>query len=159
MIKNWFHWLVFQVLSLVVALLGLLVVPVLAYTRSWKKRFSRSHIFQGREVMAWRYEPFTLPWGNEEDGVIGHPSWLPGKDDRYRAMRWSFRNNAYGLRVLLNGEITLHKPVVTKKIIPGFKLCISGNYQCLHVFGVFRFGWRMYPESAVGDISWPVFFK
>lgn len=155
---GWLYWLAYQLASIPVVILGVPVVAVLAATRSWRRRPSRLPMFRDRTVIAWRYEPLTLPWGNDEDGVIG-PDWhLPGRDERWRAFVWSaIRNSGYGLRLLPRALRTLTDDAVTRELGP-FLLSTSGDLQCVHLRTgrrTLHIGWRVWTDSRAGDRAWP----
>ena len=75
-----------QAVSLVLTLIGLPVVGILAFTRSWT-------IVAGKPQ--WKGGVFTWIWGNLEDGIVG-----PGMTlNRWNAFYWAgIRNPCNNLR-------------------------------------------------------------
>ena len=148
---GWLYWLAYQVLSLVFLLLGIPVVGLLAATRSWKRRPSRSPMFPGL-TWAWRFEPLTFPFGNEEDGIGGNKQTAPTP---IAAFKWSaLRNSANNLRLLPGISYVLPDKPTVHRMGPA-TIITSGWRQCVYVGG-FHFGWLMAADWGKGWRSWPV---
>lgn len=155
---SWIYWVLYQILSLFFTIIGFPVVAVLATLRAWKLRPSKSPMFPGHAVWAWRGSWLTFIWGNEEDGIAG-PGIIPTP---YAAWHWSaYRNSANNMRLVPGASVTLTGPV-TVKLRPWGSVITYGWRSCViysRGLNTYRFGWMLSPEANTGYRSWPVLEK
>jgi hypothetical protein len=153
----WLYWLVYQLVNIPLMALGVPIVAVLAATRSYKMRFSRNPLFKGVLVTAWKFEPLTLVWGNDEDGVLPYGQFMLDRDSRLRAFVWcAIRNPVNNLRLLPLASGVLPEDARFSKLGP-LTIATSGPYQAIHI-GTRRFGWLVPPGAQRGWRTWPVAF-
>jgi hypothetical protein len=157
---GWLYWIVWQLVSFALELVGLPLLLPLALFHAWTTRPGKSAMFGPAPVTAWIGGWLTFPWDNEQDGVvppqmvngapylITYPQWL-------RAYIWSaWRNPANGMRwAPLAATTFTSKPVVTQSA-SGY-VATYGWRQCIVWHGI-RFGWLINPNAAIGDRTWPV---
>lgn len=157
-ILGWLYWVVYQLLSLLATLIGIPLCYALATTRSWRLRDSKNQHYK-RQVTAWKYEPLTLLWGNEEDGVTG-AEWFhkanQTRTDVQIAFEWSaLRNSANNMRLLPGAMAVLKKSdIIYRDTAHGF-VATFGWRQCIEWRG-FRIGWRITKAAEDGDYTWPI---
>lgn len=154
-------WFPYLALMAVFWLVGLLVIPVLAWRSAWITRPSKISNFKADAIKVWVGGWLTWIWGNEEDGVTGaewyrelHKDWTEIK----QAIFWSaFRNPTNNFRFVphLNPVID---PVKIRSIT-----WESGDFTWQGVYSGFRWfpkfgknkfrfwlGWKLKPEDAQG---------
>lgn len=157
---GWLYWLAYQLLALQLTAFGIVIVGVLAYFRAWRTRESRLPAFRGRTVTAWRFEPLTTLFGNDEDGVTGPDWYLPDADPRWRAFVWSaLRNSANGMRLLPGAFVVLEHAPTYREHRRGY-VATYGWRQCVTVRiggSRFRLGWLIPENAAAGYRAWPIF--
>ena len=142
------YWLVYQVLSIPLTVLGVLPVVILASMKAWISRPSRNPLFLGKVVTAWKWEPWTLIWGNDEDGVSPDGT-------RLGAIKWYLRNPTNNMR-LLPGASSLAKSPKFKDFSWGYIAVDTDGRWCINIKG-HKFGFLMNRDAKEGWRMWPVF--
>jgi hypothetical protein len=91
-------WIGFLLLRTVVILLGLIIVPFMAFFYDKTSRLETSKV-NGRLIRNWKYK-FMYPWSNDEDGIEAGEE-LIGWPSTFRIIYWSaIRNPANNLRFI-----------------------------------------------------------
>jgi len=95
-------FVVVEVLSLVGAALGYLILPIPCALQAWHD--VPSQFDAARTIDAWDWEPLNAVFGNPEDGVSGryamvwdngaHVKYMDGRNPVWRAMCWSIGRNS-----------------------------------------------------------------
>lgn len=152
---GWLYWFVYQVLSIVLTLVGFPIVGALAALRLWTIRKSLHPAWPGY-VYAWRGRWLTAVYSNEEDGIGGPRGRVPAP---WRAFVWcAWRNSANGLRLLPLAYYELPDAPAVRYTRGGY-LATSGWRQCraFSAFGsVWRIGWMIDDDAQRGWRSWPI---
>lgn len=104
-------------------------------------------------------------WDNEEDGITGaewyrkaHPNWPAW----WVCYRWAaLRNSTNNMRFLPGMFLVIDRSQIKVTNSPSVTVVSHGWRQCV-IFHPgwlpksIRFGWRILPDAATGDYSWPV---
>jgi len=144
------YWAAYQLLSVPLVLAGFVVVPLLAACKAWTSRPSKSPMFPGI-VTAWKFEPLTLPWGNDENGVDN------GTGSRWQAFVWSaLRNPSNNMRLLPGASCYSINPQF-RDYGWGYTAIDEDGRWCVNIGGK-KFGWLINRDAKKGWRSWPVFF-
>lgn len=163
-VRGWLVWTVFQLVSLVLTIIGWPLLLPLAFLEAWAPRPSKSSIFAGRNVNAWVGGWLTWIWCNEEDGVTGAP-WYTlryrTRSEKINAYLWSaWRNSANNLRFLPGMSFLTVKAQLVVSRGATFTTITQGWRQCL-ILGPpaapwLRIGWLMHETDGDGWRAWPV---
>lgn len=148
---GWLYWLLYQLTSLVLTVLGWPLIAVLAALRLWTDK-AVYWDFKRRIVWAWRGGWLTYVWSNDEDGICPNQVITP-----WRAWLWSaWRNPANNLRFALPGAYYVIQPSekVSVRLLAAGYVVTCGWRQCV-TWNNFRFGWLMDDSAAPGYRVWP----
>ena len=89
-------------------LLGLIVVPMLAYTKKWRAHSECDHDLA--IPYAWKYK-WAYIWGNDEDGILGpfYTPWPGTSLARWiaKAQKWGFKKRAVSWSAFRNPAANL----------------------------------------------------
>jgi hypothetical protein len=146
-------WPAYMALDLALAIIGVPIVAMLAYTKTWTIAPGG---FVGRKIAYW--PKWAWLWGNDEDGVIGsyefqtdHYNW----SDSRKAFVWSaLRNSVNNLRYVWPIRTMVNKPAgasyayelfTVTFLWQGFKtyLRIDTDSHYFHI------GWRLMEDRLV----------
>jgi hypothetical protein len=156
---GWLYWSVWQLLSLLVSAVGVVILLPLAYFQLWETRPGKSVMFGTAPVVAWRGGWLTLLWSNEEDGVTGADWYRKIHANRkpwLNAYLWSaWRNAANGMRWLPGAAFLVDKQKLSVRKTTSGYIATHGFRQCV-VWKGWRFGWLIAADAATGWRSWPV---
>jgi len=142
------YWLAYQALSLPLVIIGFPVVGLLAAFKAWYVRDSKNPMFPGK-VTAWKLEPITLVWGNDEDGVDN------GTGSRWKAFLWSAcRNPTNNMRLFPGASCYSINPRF-RDYSWGYVAVDDDGRWCVNVHGL-KFGWLINRDAKKGWRSWPV---
>lgn len=155
---GWLYWTVYQLLSLVVTLVGFPVVGILAACRCWTIRKSLHPMFPG-PTWAWRGGWLTALWGNEEDGIGGPRNLAPTP---WSAFVWcAWRNSANGLRLLPGASFVLPASPAVRYFRGGYVATVGWRQALAFTLGrsTYRIGWMIDDDAQAGWRSWPIVAK
>jgi len=100
--EKWATFVVLQTLSTVFWAVGIVLLLPLSMLKAWSPRVSHEH--SNKVILAWRWRPVDLIWGNEDDGVVpmlhinGNQPYLVGCPEWLRAYMWTaWRNSCKNL--------------------------------------------------------------
>jgi len=149
------YWVAYQLLSLVVGVLGVLLFPLLWCVIGYDIRPTLCpRLWPGRNVESWRGGWLTALWGNEEDGIFG-PYLTPGPITAATAFEWTIlRNFANGMRLLPGASFMIHTSY-TFTWGP-VSLCFAGGWRWALWIGDRHAGWLIKPNAQAGWLAWPV---
>jgi len=149
-IIGWIYWLIYQLLSLSLGLIGLFLLIPFAALKLWKHRRGLNPMFPDRIITAWWLgTSIMFPWCNEEDGVAPGPH-----PTRWSAYKWSaLRNSVNNMRMLPGASFYVDDTMTVKQYTWG-AVVTQGWRQCVCVAGR-HIGWMMTPDAQPGWRSWP----
>ena len=163
-------WLLVQVVSLVLALAGFVLVDWQAREKRYAPRLSTRYPF--REILAWT-APWMYPYQNEEDGIDGlrrgalEQAWWYNETRELsvidRIWRWSaWRNSVNNLRFMPWFSCQIDSPKVRSigtarnDQVPGWFLVWQGAYAGFYRQGatwLVHIGWELRPDDATGPLG------
>jgi len=148
---GWLYWIAYQLASIVLMPVGIVLVGIAALCGAWEVRASRYPYADGRNRLQWKWRLLWL-WCNEEDGIdggsLGHPVW--------QSFYWSaIRNSANNMRAIKGAYFVCDSASLTFKDYPWGYVATQGWRQCVNYKG-FRFGWLIPRTASTGSPAWPV---
>lgn len=156
-LAGWLYWTGYQLVSLVLTIIGWPLLAVAAGLRLWRKGVTEAPWNYGaRAAFHWTAYPFLYLYDNDEDGITGssaEPTFLT-------VWKWSaWRNPVNNLRFALPGCFWIVDcPVNVAPHSFGF-VVTAGWRQCLYIIigsATYRIGWSLSTVARPGYRVWPI---
>jgi hypothetical protein len=145
-ILGWTYWAAYQLVSIVLTVIGWPLLGVLAFLELWVKKDNK---------WQWRGGWLTWLWCNNEDGIIPPGARVP---DSLLTWHWSaWRNSVNNMR-LIPGAFFLTDNTLTYKMYSWGYVATQGWRQCV-MYKRYRFGWLISLGATPGYRCWPVLEK
>ena len=152
-IFGWIYWIIYQVISLCLMVVGWPLLAILSLSKAWTFAPSTVDYWGARSVWQWKGGWLTWIWGNQEDGIVP-----PGTTTPTPAVAWkwaAWRNSVNDMRFLPGAFFLIDSAKLTVKTHSWGYVATQGWRQCIS-FGPIRIGWLIKADAVTGWYAWPI---